>query len=313
MGGSGGSIGSSWDNPGEIARKVREAEQRMQGEGFQTELSGYLSELLARFNGRDVNLVHRRLNEILDALQDVLTDKVEQIFGGSVSKHTYVDGLSDIDCLLVMNRQDLAANGPNAMLAELEATLKDRLEGSAEVSAGRMAVTVKYGDRQEIQLLPAAREGERLRIPSSRVENKWSTVDPKRFQQALSKYNAACNGKLVPTIKLAKAIVAQLPESQQLSGYHIESLAIDAFRNYTGPKTTSAMLPHFFEHAKERVLRPMTDSTGQSVHVDGYMGDRDSAMRSNASHILGRISKRIINATAAGSIAQWKDLFGEGE
>lgn len=246
-------------------------------------------------------------------MQGDLADNIEQIFGGSVAKHTYADGLSDIDCLLVMDKQDLAAQGPKTMLSDLEATLKDKLGNSAEVSAGRLAVTVKYADGQEIQLLPAARDGDRLMIPSSRVEGQWSTVDPQHFQKGLSKYNAASDGKLVPTIKLAKAIIAQLPESQQLSGYHIESLAIEAFKNYSGPKTASAMLPHFFEHAKGRVLRPMTDSTGQSVRVDGYMGDRDSPARANASHILGRISKRITNATAAGSITQWKDLFGDGE
>jgi len=77
--------------------------------------------------------------------------------------------------------------------------------------------------------------------------------------------------------------------------------------------TTSAMLPHFFEHAKVRVLRPMTDSTGQSVHVDGYMGVANSEARQKASHLLGRLSKRMANATAARSIPQWKALFGADE
>ncbi len=46
------------------------------------------------------------------------------------------------------------------------------------------------------------------------------------FQQALTKRNQQCGGKLVPTIKLAKAINGQLPANQALSGYHMESLAI---------------------------------------------------------------------------------------
>lgn len=312
MGGGGGSIGYGW-NPEKLAREVREAEQRVQSELFKTELAGLVSSLLSRVNDRDTNLVRRRLNEIIDALTGVLADHIDQVFGGSVAKHTYVDGLSDIDCLLIVDGDELAYQGPGAVLNNVARTLSEKLAEKAEVSAGNMAVTVRYGDGLEIQLLPAARDGDRLVIPSSRMKGQWSLVNPKKFQEALTKYNRQCDNKLVPTIKLAKAILGQLPGAHQLSGYHVESLAIDAFKNYTGPKTVAAMLPHFFENAKERVKRPMTDSTGQSVHVDGYMGEANSQARLNASHILGRISKRLSNATAAGSINQWKDIFGIDE
>ena len=309
----GGSGGGGWIKPFDIAREVRQAEQQVQSEGFQTDLSGLFTQLLARFNDRDVPLVRRRLDEILAALGEALDDKVDQIYGGSVAKHTYVDGLSDIDCLLVVNGTDLEKEGPRAALATVEKILGEKLKDQAEVSVGNLAVTVRYGDGMEVQLLPAVKSGDALKIPSSRDQSRWSAVDPQKFHAGLSKYNAQCDGKLVPTIKLAKAIIGQLPDAHQLSGYHIESLAIDAFKGYTGTKTATAMLPVFFERAKERVLRPMTDSTGQSVHVDGYMGAPNSAERQNASHILGRIAKRMVNASAAGSLPQWKDLFGADE
>jgi len=312
MGGGGGSIGHGW-NPEKLAREVRAAEQGVQNDAFKTELAGFLSSLLARVNDRDTKLVRTRLDEIIASLEGVLADHIDQIFGGSVAKHTYVDGLSDVDCLLVVDGDDLAKAGPQATLNKLANALKDKLGGQAEVSAGQMAVTVKYNEGSEIQLLPAARDGDRLVIPSSRVKGEWSPVNPGKFQQALTKYNQQCDGKLVPTIKLAKAILGQLPEGHQLSGYHVESLAIDAFKNYTGPKTAAAMLPHFFDRAKDRVKEPMTDSTKQSVHVDEYMGAANSQARMNASHILGRISKRLSNATAAASIGQWKDIFGVDE
>ena len=130
------------------------------------------------------------------------------------------------------------------------------------------------------------------------------------FKEALSSRNAACGGKLVPTIKLAKAINGELPENQRLSGYHVESLAIAAFRNYTGEKTTSAMLPALFERARDLVLSPIKDSTGQSVHVDSYLGPANSVERLAASHLLGRLGRRMRNATAAASVPQWKALFG---
>lgn len=307
----GGSGCSSWSSPSDIAKKVREEEKKIDAKGFQTKVSEYLSELLTQFNDRDVPLIQRRLEEILNKLKDDIEGKVEQIFGGSVVKHTYVDGLSDIDCLLMINRTDLEGKSPRDVLGAFEGVLKDKLKGELEISSGQLAITVKYSDGMEIQLLPAVKSGDSLKIPSARSDKQWSNIDPKKFHKGLTKYNEKCDGKLVPTVKLAKAIISQLPEARQLSGYHVESLAIDAFKNYSGPKTTASMLPHFFEHSKNRVLSPITDSTGQSVHVDDYMGTANSSERKAASHLLGRISKRMENANASGSLDQWADMFGE--
>ena len=133
---------------------------------------------------------------------------------------------------------------------------------------------------------------------------------PENFQKALTRRNEECGGKLVPTIKLAKAVIGNLPDAQRLTGYHVESLAIAAFRSYDGTKTTAAMLPVFFEKARELVLSPISDSTGQSVHVDGYLGSANSVPRQAASHLLNRIAKRMRNASAYQSSDQWEALFG---
>jgi hypothetical protein len=90
-------------------------------------------------------------------------------------------------------------------------------------------------------------------------------------------------------------------------------LAIKVFRDYDGPKTTVAMLPVFFQKAKDLVLSPIKDSSGQSVHVDGYLGDANSDERMVTSHVLGRLEKRMRNASAASSPAQWRALFGFDE
>jgi hypothetical protein len=118
------------------------------------------------------------------------------------------------------------------------------------------------------------------------------------------------DGKLVPTIKLAKAIMAQLPEQQQLSGYHTESLAIDIFRNYEGPKTPKAMVAQFFEKAQERVKSPIKDSTGQSIHVDEYLGQPDSLKRRIVADALGRVARKIANADGAQSLDMWRQILG---
>lgn len=307
----GGSGGFGWSKPSDIAKEVRAAESEVIGEEFQTELAGFLSQLLARYNDRDSGLVNERISEAVGALSDVIEGNITQIFGGSVAKHTYVDGLSDIDCLLILDSPDALKNGPHTALEIIQKNLNGILKDAVEVSVGNLAVTVKYRDGMEIQLLPAVRQSEELKIPSSRDNTQWSAINPEKFHSGLTKYNAICDKKLIPTIKLAKAIIGLLPDAHQLSGYHVESLAIDAFKSYDGIKTPSIMLPHFFKHAKDRVLRPMTDSTGQSVHVDGYMGEANSSIRQNTSHILGRIAKRMDNSSAACSIAQWQAMFGQ--
>lgn len=308
MSGGGGRVfrGRSGKRIGELIRKQESALASM---GFATELSGVLNDLLGEINNRDVDLVKDRLDRIKDWLQDAIEDRIDLQFGGSVAKRTYVDGLSDVDSLLIINDTNLELKTPQSALEHVTGILRKKVKQLAQVSHGQMAVTVEYPDGMKIQLLPTIRYEGGLKIPSSRVD-AWSEIEPQGFRQALSNRNEECGYKLVATIKLAKAILGELPESQRLSGYHIESLAIGAFRRYSGDKTTSAMLPIFFERAKDLVLRPIVDKTGQSVHVDEYLGDANSDARRNASHILERIEKRMRNANTSGSIALWRDLFG---
>lgn len=312
--GGGGSGSFASRSPEELARLVRQSEQKNSDAAFDAELSAELGRLLAGYNDRDTDLMRERLDEAKKALEGTIEGTFDQLFGGSVAKHTYVDGLSDIDSLIIVDGTGLADGGPRQALRHMAKILRERLDGEASVSVGRMAVTLQYRDGMTIQLLPALREegNGKLRVPSSRHEG-WSSIDPHAFQAALTRRNAECGRKLVPLIKLAKAVNGTLPEAQRLSGYHMESLAIAVFRGYPGPKTTAAMLPYFFERARDLVRSPIRDSTGQSVHVDGYLGPADSEARTATSHVLGAIAKRMRNATAAGSLPRWRALFGLDE
>ena len=117
------------------------------------------------------------------------------------------------------------------------------------------------------------------------------------------------DGKLVPCIKLAKAIIASLPEKRRLIGYHTESLAIKTFKEYSGEKNTKAMLHHFFEQASAQVRQPLADSTGQSVRVDEYLGSPNSLQRRIVADSMNRIARRMKNADGARSVARWRELF----
>jgi Second Messenger Oligonucleotide or Dinucleotide Synthetase domain len=305
MGGSGSSY-TNWKSD-QLADAVRKDTEES-GAEYQAALAGYFSELLGAFNGRDVDLVHQRLDRIKEFLQEELESAFDQIFGGSVAKHTYVDGLSDIDSLLVINGSTFEGQNPVEVLEQITAVLREKIGNEATIDHGAMAVTASYADNMTIQLLPALRSESGLRIPAAR-RNVWSEIDPDAFRGALVKSNAECGGKLVPTIKLAKAVIGNLPERYQLAGYHVESLAVAAFEEYKGEKTTAAMLPYFFDRAKDLVLKAIRDPSGQSTHVDEYLGPDDSTVRQEVGHLLGGITKRMRTASASQSKGQWEALF----
>ena len=73
------------------------------------------------------------------------------------------------------------------------------------------------------------------------------------------------------------------------------------------------MLPYFFQRAKDLVLSPIKDQSGQSVHVDEYLGDANSVVRQYESRLIGNLAKRMTNASAAQSRAQWEALFSSDE
>jgi hypothetical protein len=313
MGGSGGGGTFHSRTPSQAWEQVKKAEQKTTASAFEATLSRTFGELLSNFNNRDHELLQQRLDGVKLALGREIDGSVDQLFGGSVAKHTYVDGLSDIDSLLFIDDTSLEGKAPQAVLKKMESILVRSLPEAADVSHGRMAVTIRYEDGMTLQVLPAMRtDGDHVHVPSSRTE-KWSKINPIAFQKVLTKRNAECGGKLVPTIKLAKAISGRLPERQRLSGYHMESLAIAAFRDYEGPKTTTAMLPAFFERSKELLLSPIRDRSGQSVHVDGYLGEEGSDARKSVSHVFDRLARRMRNASAAGSTEQWRAIFGFDE
>ena len=235
MGGSGGTFTSS-RSPDQLREMVKKAEGKASEAAFDNQLAEVLGELLGKINGRDTSLVRDRLDGLKAALSGELDGSFDQLFGGSVAKHTYVDGLSDIDSLVIINDSELDGKPPQVVLGKVERVLRDAIDDVATVSHGRMAVTVEYRDGMVIQLLPAiATESHHMHVPSSRTDG-WSKIDPISFQKALTDRNEQCGGKLVPTIKLAKAIIGELPETQRLSGYHMESLGIAAFRGYKGER-----------------------------------------------------------------------------
>ena len=248
------------------------------------EINGCLRNQLRDYNDRDVEAINRHLRGLRDALEIGDDDVVRPLFGGSISKHTYVAGLSDVDVLAIVNDSSLSGQTPADVIALMKQRITQRMPRTT-VTAGDLAVTVKYADGTEMQLLPAIRTKSGVRIADPGT-NTWSNVvHPERFGRKLTQINQRNDQKVIPAIKLEKGLIAHTVRSDRdrISGYHVESLAIEAFRNYGGPYDLKSMVRHFNNFASREVLKPIRDPTGQSRHVDDYMGPANSELRRRAS------------------------------
>lgn len=306
MGGTGGGFFSGDNSPDDLARKTREAEEKAHDEAFETNVAKFLASELAQYNDRDVDGTDSVFQSVKKDLEADCGGTVELLYGGSIAKHTYIDGLSDIDVLVLMDNTDLKMKEPEDLRRLLADCLRARY-GKDSATVGTLAVTLTH-DGKTIQLLPALRDGEKFKI-SSYDAKSWSRIDPIGFAEALTRENKAMDGKLVPCIKLVKSIIATLPEQRRLTGYHTESLAIQVFKGYDKPKTSKDMVRYFFENAPDHVKQPIRDSSGQSVYVDEYLGEANSLDRRIVADALGRIARKILNANGSKSVERWKELF----
>lgn len=306
--GSGGGGGRYFPtNPGELHSLISQAQESEAKKRFESEVNFLLQDCLATFNQRGVQKIQNYLDRVGEILgEDFEIDKF--LFGGSVAKHTYVDGLSDIDALAILNKADLKGATPDEVLDQFCRLLKDNSPADEVkcIERGQLAVTISYRDGTEMQILPAKREGEIIHIPSA-TSKSWKATDPDAFRDILTTQNQRLDNKLVPAIKLAKAIIDNLPEQKKISGYHLESLAVDFSKDYNGQTALNVLLTNFFKDASDRILHPIPDPTGQSRHVDSYLGQEDSVKRKIASDAFAQISRQMESAK---DLSQWRQLIG---
>lgn len=306
MGGSGSTYLPRSVSPKQLAEQLRQAEAEVEDATFEGEVEQDLAALLGEYNDRATEPFRALLAELKSDLGDLLDGTVDTLFGGSVSKHTYVDGLSDVDALLILDKTELSNRPPSDAKELLARSLRDKY-GAGEVHVGALAVTVRLGD-YDVQLLPALRLKDGLRIPAA-GQDSWSRINPERFERQLTEANSRLRGRLVPCIKLVKALVATLPEQRRITGYHAESLALRVFEQYEGPRTNKKMTEFFFANSPHHIATRIRDSSGQSHHVDDYLGPPDSPRRRLIADAFARLHRRIRNANGSRSRGAWKELF----
>ncbi len=306
MGGSGGGYFRS-ERPENVRDALRKEEKATEDQVFETQVSNDIGDLLGEYNNRDADAVRKALERLKKALEnDVEDGTITPVFGGSVRKHTYVDGISDIDSLFVLKGEELTGLEPSEALDFFESKVKIAFP-DAKPDRDRMSLRI-HNEGLVLEVLPAVRKEGQLCIPSE-TGKSWSKIKPQAFIRKLTEINDRYGGKVVPTIKIAKGINETFSENQRLSGYHLESLAIEAFKGYTGPQNTKAMVEHFIGFAAERVLSPVRDKTGQSLHVDEYAGPKGSQSRRLMAQNLDRVWRRIKNANATHSREKWTELL----
>ena len=309
MGGGGGFFPSDL-KPEEIQRKVERSLDKTKKEEFEAKVANFIQDLLIQYNDRKPSEIQDKLNKIQKIIEKDIENVIDLKFGGSISKHTYVDGLSDVDTLILINNTELINKTPGQIQDFFLSKLKKGLKEIQKLDKGTLAVTVEFKDGTVIQLLPAIKVGDKFKIASSDGK-AWSEINPKGFTDQLTNINKTLGGKAVPGIKIIKSINAQFPGTKQMTGYHIESLAIEAFKSYSGEKTPKALIEQFFNKAKDLVLFPIKDKSKQSIRVDDYLGPKNSDDRKSISHQLDIISRKIRSANNTDSIASWREILGE--
>jgi hypothetical protein len=306
-GGGGGFLGNT--SPQTIAESIRDLEAKAKNEQFETNVAGFLGDVLASANDRNTDAVADHLVEIRDALGKEIDGSIDLLFGGSVSKRTYVEGVSDVDALVLLNNSELADRTPKEVCDYFLQRLRERFPRT-EVAPDGFALDVCFND-VTVQVVPVIRRGEEYLLPN-REHTAWTRVRPKAFTDALTAVNKACANKVVPTIKLAKTLMASLPDAKRISGYHTELLATQIFSAYSGPLTPKAMIQHFFSNVPRLVREPLHDPTGQSRFVDEHLGPSHSVERLVVADSLDRIGRRLRNADGSQSVEQWRELFEGG-
>ena len=305
MGGGGGT--GSYFSARDAKALEEQARRRLEQSRLDSTVNSLLQHELTGINDRDTDLTNERLESIEQALGTRIGEVERLLFGGSVAKHTFVNGLSDIDALVEIAGEDMSQRSPDEVKGNFATALKQALpQGDVEdIREGRMAVTVKYLDGTEIQLLPAIREGDGLAV-SSWDSKFWMSIRPGNFARSLTTTNQSQGGAVIPAIKVAKAIFANKLGDDGPSGYHVEALAVEAFQRYSGPKTPKAMATHLVRSASERVLRPIPDITGQSRYVDESLREGNSAPRRALSRRLEGLARTMENTQ---SIEDWQGLI----
>src|SRR6266496_6727862 len=120
MGGSGGGGFFTDRSPDQVRSELRKEEEKTLDQQFDVRVAAEIGNILEEANSRNIDATTRALEDVKTALEREIEGSVDPRFGGSVRKHTYVDGISDVDTLLVLRDPELKSKTPLQVLDYLE-------------------------------------------------------------------------------------------------------------------------------------------------------------------------------------------------
>src|SRR5258708_37063028 len=100
---SGGGASYFPSRPVRLQRLVRQSVENTDEKRLESDINDYLQQFLTKLSERDAEKTRAYIDELGQILGE--GHEIEKfLFGGSVAKHTYVDGLIDVDALVVLDR-----------------------------------------------------------------------------------------------------------------------------------------------------------------------------------------------------------------
>lgn len=273
-------------------------------------VDGALEETDKEIRSRDckTHMAHRE--DATAAINADIDGKVRPEYGGSVSKETYVEGSSDVDCRMDVSRTSLEKKSPQDVIKYFAKQIKSNDPQVKSCKTGKLGVTVQYKDGTEMQYLPMLRTRNGYRLADPEHPGRWSKVIyENRFKRELRRTNKKCGGKLYAVIRLIKA---QRGSQSAMSGYHIESLANRIFKHYpdTRPKTLSSMLDYYYQHAQNHIRHRIRDRTGQASFIDkGKLGPARSSAREKEARQMERNRELLMEAERTGNFEKLQNTF----
>ncbi len=307
MGGSGGGGAYGGGGGGRNTNAAARARTVTNVEEARIKEEQALQESLHRTRKPNDGEVRENVQRVVDDLNEKTKLNATAVLGGSASKGTYVEGISDHDAVVRIPTEAARGKGPREILALLAERIRDTHPAATDVRIGRMAVTVVENGR-ETQYVPAVRDGRYMRFPVP-GEDRWGNAcQPRKFVDKLNRANARLEGAVKEAIRAFRLVQDKhLPKDQHLDGYHVESVALLAFRNYEKGKPRTKMVEDMVRAAAGILRKPVRDGTGQSLHVDDKWGAANSPERQATSHALKGLADRMKTDREEGGTF-WRDL-----
>jgi hypothetical protein len=265
---------------------------------------------------------------------------------GSLQRKTRIaprkDDIFDIDILVTMGDFTRVAYpwekriSPKEALDNLyEIILENERYAKMEPEKDYPTIIIEYSDNTKVEIVPAFKDyidepkGRGYWIP--KTYNEWDIADYDYDADYISQKNQRCEGLLIPTIKMLKAI--KRVHFPQMKSYHLEVLATKIVShtinlsltigakiiNYPCEKLTDdwCLLMDFFKKAQRDIFTKARLERSKSPPADNYLIDEEKKKLSECFNRLHEIFyeinelyyKRRISDKIA--IEKFREIFGE--